>query len=70
LSDSKRIDSSPPSDPRICVDCRTTAPATRTAHTLISRAYGWRLLRNQAPGGKWVLQWRCATCWAKFKTPP
>jgi hypothetical protein len=70
LSYGKRLDSAPPVAPRICVDCGATAPVTNTAHTLISREHGWRLLRKQAPDGRWVLQWRCASCWQRFKNHP
>jgi hypothetical protein len=46
------------------------APTTKTAHTLISREYGWRLARRHMPDGSWALQWRCASCWQRLKTRP
>jgi hypothetical protein len=65
-----RRDSVPPSERRTCVDCNAIAPQTKTAHTLISREYGWRLLRQETPDGKWVLYWRCAACWQRYKGRP
>jgi hypothetical protein len=65
-----RLDSVPPSERRTCVDCNALAPTTKTAHTLISREYGWRLARRHMPDGSWTLQWRCASCWQRLKAHP
>jgi hypothetical protein len=45
-----------------CFDCKTLAPRTQTAHTLISVRYGWRLRRWQDGDGTWRLEWRCPPC--------
>jgi hypothetical protein len=50
-----------------CVGCGTTAPDTDTNHTLISSTFGWRLTRRKSFDGTTLLDWRCATCWRKFK---
>jgi len=51
----------------ICVDCRTTSPLTETNYTLISARHGWRLtLATDATGAR-VMEWRCPTCWARYR---
>jgi hypothetical protein len=51
-----------------CIDCKTLAPRTQTAHTLISVRYGWRLRRWQEVDGTWRLEWRCPPCAAANRT--
>lgn len=60
------------SDRPICVGCGAMAPDTDTNHTLISATFGWRLTRRKSFDGTTLLDWRCATCWRKFKgeAPP
>lgn len=49
-----------------CVDCGALSPPTRTAHTLIGKAHGWRVTREEtAEGAK--LHWRCPTCWVAHR---
>ncbi len=50
-----------------CAECGRHSPLTETGYTLISKEFGWRLLRRKALDGSLVLEWRCPTCWAKYK---
>ena len=50
-----------------CVDCGAASPATRTAHTLISSKFGWRLARLQEADGSHRFEWRCPGCWDAYK---
>ncbi len=50
-----------------CVVCRTTSPATRTAHTLISAQHGWRVGRTALKSGGFLFEWHCPTCWARAR---
>jgi len=50
-----------------CVDCKRLSPPTRTEHTLLSAAHGWRLQRRQNADGTLVLEWRCPNCWNRRK---
>jgi hypothetical protein len=50
-----------------CVDCRRNSPPTETGYTLISKEFGWRLTRTKAADGSFALEWRCPTCWQKYK---
>lgn len=50
-----------------CVDCSRQSPPTETGYTLISREFGWRLTRTRAGDGSFVLEWRCPSCWQKYK---
>lgn len=52
---------------RQCVGCQAKAPKTDTAHTLIGDKHGWRLARAVDAHGMVVMQWRCRSCWQKFK---
>ena len=51
---------------RTCSGCGKVAPTTNGEHTLTS-SYGWRVRRVEAPDGNTALEWRCPSCWAKFK---
>jgi len=46
-----------------CVDCHRVAPQTNTAHTLLSKSFGWRLSRSKGPGSAAGVEWRCPPCW-------
>jgi len=48
-----------------CVACKAVAPNTTTDHTVIS-SFGWRLGRR-AQAGKFVMEWRCPTCFKRFR---
>ena len=50
-----------------CVDCDVSSPETDTNYTLISARFGWRLTRRFDATGQLVLEWRCPTCWARYK---
>lgn len=50
-----------------CLDCSAKSPEVETEYTLISGRFGWRLTRRMARDGSAVLEWRCPTCWAKYK---
>jgi hypothetical protein len=52
---------------RQCIACRVLSPRTRTAHTLISAQFGWRLSRTPLAGGGFSFEWRCPPCWVKFR---
>jgi hypothetical protein len=55
------------SDRPSCDGCGASAPETNTDYTLISRSFGWRLTRRKLPSGALEMQWRCASCWKKYK---
>lgn len=50
-----------------CIDCRARSPAVETEYTLISSRFGWRLTRRVGPDGALSLEWRCPTCWTRYK---
>jgi len=49
-----------------CVDCSDTSPPISTNYTLIG-THGWRLTRRTTTDGDFVVEWRCAACWAAMK---
>jgi hypothetical protein len=49
-----------------CVECGATAPRTGTNYTLISASFGWRLSRRTV-ANRVVMEWRCSTCFDRFK---
>ncbi len=49
-----------------CVDCNVLSPPTRTAYTLIGKAHGWRVTREERAGGA-RMAWRCPTCWVAHR---
>jgi len=51
---------------RSCIDCKIEAPETNTEYTLIS-TQAWRLVRRQLSDVNFVFEWRCPTCWKKYK---
>jgi hypothetical protein len=50
-----------------CIDCRSLAPETNTYYTLIGPTHGWRMTRTTQSDGTLLVDWRCATCWRKYK---
>jgi hypothetical protein len=50
-----------------CVDCGARSPPTETNYTLISARFGWRLARSIRADGTLLIEWRCPTCWDKYK---
>jgi hypothetical protein len=47
-----------------CIDCGTTPPEEASGHT----ATGWRLRKTlTADAPSLELEWRCISCWRKFK---
>ena len=50
-----------------CTDCAKRAPATDTAHTLISTKHQWRLTRRLTKAKTLVVEWRCPDCWRRYK---
>ena len=56
-------DDEEPQPQRHCVGCKTLAPPTRTAHTLISAKHGWRLQRAADHDGGVRMEWLCPECW-------
>jgi hypothetical protein len=57
----------PISQRHCCDGCGASAPETNTDYTLISRSFGWRLTRRTLPNGALAMEWRCASCWKKYK---
>ena len=51
----------------VCADCGRHSPPTETGYTLISKEFGWRLLREVKPDGSVLLEWRCPVCWKAYK---
>jgi len=49
---------------RQCATCKIVAPATPSAHTLISAKFGWRLQRTHDARGAVSVAWLCPRCWA------
>ena len=52
---------------RRCEDCGQASPRTQTSYTLIGSGHGWRLVRRVDQAGDIVLEWRCPSCWKKYK---
>jgi DNA-directed RNA polymerase subunit RPC12/RpoP len=52
----------------VCSDCGAESPEVETNYTLISARHGWRLTRAFLPDGKIRMEWRCPTCWVRFKS--
>ncbi|HLV19659.1 MAG TPA: hypothetical protein VKZ49_02215 [Polyangiaceae bacterium] len=55
---------------RRCVDCKMASPETQTNYTLISSRHGWRLSQSVAEDGRRIIEWRCPTCWQRFRAAP
>jgi hypothetical protein len=52
----------------ICVGCRARSPEVETEYTLISSRFGWRLTRRFDKDGRFAMEWRCPTCWQRYKS--
>ena len=50
-----------------CTDCGALSPAISDGDTFLSTRYGWRLHRFSNERGELSFEWRCPTCWARFK---
>jgi hypothetical protein len=48
-----------------CVDCANVSPETDPKYSLIGLS-GWRS-QEVEQGGQSITEWRCPTCWARFK---
>lgn len=57
-------DDDEPQPDRVCVGCKTVAPAERTSQSLISGRHGWRLQRIPGERGMRSIEWVCPSCWA------
>ncbi|WP_437781040.1 hypothetical protein [Sorangium sp. So ce1097] len=49
------------------MDCGASAPKTETNYTLISSRYGWRLTRTADANGRRVMEWRCPSCYTRYR---
>lgn len=49
-----------------CVMCLVRSPSTNTNYTLIS-TNGWRLTLTNTQSGQRKGEWRCPSCWKKYK---
>jgi len=49
-----------------CIGCASVSPEANSDNTLTT-SFGWRLIRVVDAKGVGVIEWRCATCWAKYK---
>ena len=41
--------------------------ATETDYTLIGARHAWRVTRGVSPAGETVFEWRCPSCWQRYK---
>jgi hypothetical protein len=55
--------------PDACIDCGAQAPALAEdeSTTIFTKATGWRLVLRKAAEGAHVPEWRCASCWQKYR---
>ena len=55
--------------PDSCIDCGTEAPALSEddSTTIFTRATGWRLVLRKGADGIHLPEWRCGTCWQKYR---
>lgn len=51
----------------VCAGCGVAAPTACTNYTVISSRYGWRLSHVEGEPSARAVEWRCPTCWAKFR---
>lgn len=56
-----------PANRHVCVDCGRLSPATTTTITLISARHGWRMTLKKDHEGRQSPEWRCPSCWQKFR---
>jgi hypothetical protein len=50
----------------VCVDCDSAAPPAHSETTL-TFFLKWRLSTRVAPDGRHLAEWRCPSCWARYK---
>jgi hypothetical protein len=50
-----------------CCECSAKAPDTEIESSPFLSALGWRVLRKDGPDGAYGVEWRCKSCWKKFK---
>jgi hypothetical protein len=56
-----------PINAHVCTDCGASVPAQDDDSTLVSIKYGWRLVRHADDSGTMVSEWRCPTCWKRYR---
>ena len=49
-----------------CVDCGRISPEAGGENTLTT-SFGWRVRRLTDDAGNDVIEWRCASCWQRWK---
>ncbi|MET0595204.1 MAG: hypothetical protein ABW133_21065 [Polyangiaceae bacterium] len=53
-----------------CCGCGATPPPDdedSDSSTLLSMRFGWRVIRQLDPRGSMSAEWRCPSCWDKYK---
>ncbi len=50
-----------------CCECAVKAPDTELESCPFLSSLGWRVLRKDTPDGVYAVEWRCKSCWKKFK---
>jgi hypothetical protein len=50
-----------------CCECSAKAPDTEIESSPFLSSLGWRVIRKDSPEGAYVVEWRCRTCWKKYK---
>jgi hypothetical protein len=56
-----------PNNRHVCAGCGQLSPPTTTNFTLISARHGWRLTLTKDEQGRQQPEWRCPTCWQKYR---
>jgi hypothetical protein len=49
-----------------CIACGRLSPETN-GDTTLTTSYGWRIRKGVGADGGAAVEWRCPTCWQKFK---
>ena len=49
-----------------CLECGRMSPETNGENTLTT-SYGWRIRKTIDGAGSPGVEWRCPTCWQRFK---
>jgi hypothetical protein len=50
-----------------CCECSLKAPDADLESTTLLSSLGWRVVRRITPAGAYVAEWRCGSCWKKYK---
>jgi hypothetical protein len=50
-----------------CCECSANAPDTEIESSPFLSSLGWRVIRKDTPDGVYAVEWRCKSCWKKFK---